>query len=134
MLLVEDEDNVRNLLQLTLEAAGYKVVASATAISALEWVHHMQSAPDILIADLVMPGMGGRELAEILRAEYPAVKILFMSGYSDETLSELGIGKDFGAFLQKPFGPKEFIKSVRSVLDGADSGDPIARTNHSQHA
>lgn len=134
VLLVEDEDNVRNLLQLTLEAAGYKVVASATAISALEWVHHMQSAPDILIADLVMPGMGGRELAEILRAEYPAVKILFMSGYSDETLSELGIGKDFGAFLQKPFGPNEFIKSVRSVLDGSDSGDPIARTNHSQHA
>lgn len=133
VLLVEDEENVRNLLQLTLEAAGYKVVASATATSALEWVHHMQSAPDILVADLVMPGMGGRELAEILRAEYPTVKILFMSGYSDETLSELGIGKDFGAFLQKPFGPQEFIKSVRNVLDGSESGEKGVRADHSQH-
>jgi DNA-binding NarL/FixJ family response regulator len=72
----------------------------------------------LLITDVVMPGMGGRELAESLRALHPGLKVLFVSGYTDDAVVRHGIVEATDAFLQKPFSPLALARKVRAILDG----------------
>ncbi len=116
ILLVEDEDLVRALAQRVLEGKGYRVFTAPCPADALTLFDTLPGRVDLLLSDVVMPGMGGRELAEKLRDARPDLKVLFMSGYTaDEVLLE-GVREDAVHFLQKPFTTDGLQRKVRDVL------------------
>jgi CheY-like chemotaxis protein len=117
VLLVEDEEGVRALTQLLLRQCGYKVLAAAGGAQALELIAGHQGPLDILVTDVVMPGMGGPQLAEAVRLKYPGVKVLFLSGYTDDAVFRHGVLESETAFLQKPFTISALANKLREVLD-----------------
>jgi CheY-like chemotaxis protein len=118
ILLVEDEDPVRAVSVLLLESLGYRVLEAATAEEALGVVEEAHRGKiDLLLTDLVMPGMNGRTLAEALRRREPGLKVLFQSGYTGETVVRHGVLEGERAFLQKPFTLASLAKKLREVLD-----------------
>ena len=117
ILIVEDEDSVRALALLILQMQGYKVLAVSNGKKALQLVEKHQGPIDLLVTDVVMPGMGGGELAEALKPQYPKMKVLFISGYTDDAVVRHGILQAEVSFLQKPFSPQALAKKVRQVLD-----------------
>ncbi|HWP34099.1 MAG TPA: PAS domain-containing protein, partial [Thermodesulfobacteriota bacterium] len=117
VLLVEDEDAVRTLARQVLEQHGYRVLEAAGAADALALVEWHRGSIDLLLTDVVMPGMSGRELAERFAAARGAVKVLYMSGYTDSAIVHHGILDPGTAFLQKPFSPAALAGKVRDVLD-----------------
>lgn len=117
ILLVEDEAAVRRLAAQILGAKGYKVVEAADADTALQLVDQGDAAIDLLVTDIIMPGMNGKELAQLLQRRYPDLKTLFVSGYSLGSVSDRGIINQGAAFLQKPFSPFELNKIVRETID-----------------
>ena len=118
VLLVEDEDMVRKVARSFLENRGYHVLEARHGIEALELCTHHHGPIDLLLTDIVMPEMGGRELAEKAAVLYPEMKLLFMSGYTDDLLVREGIKAHGTPFLQKPFTLQELARTVRNVLDG----------------
>ncbi len=117
ILLVEDEDAVRNLIRRVLEVHGYKVLTAPSAEAALE-VSRLHAGPlDLLLTDVVMPGLSGPKLAERLLVERPAVRIILMSGYAATTLEQKVLLEPASAFLQKPFTSEHLMRRVREVLD-----------------
>ncbi len=121
VLLVEDEDNVRGLAILILQARGYTVFAASDGKEGLRIAENQKKPFDLLITDVVMPKMGGHELAELLRPRFPRMKMLFVSGYTDDAMIRHGILHDEVAFLQKPFSPLTLAKKVREVLDAGET-------------
>ena len=117
ILLVEDEDIVRRLVAGTLEQHGYKILQAADGNEALRVYDEHQDSVDLVVTDLVMPGMNGRQLAEIIHLRSPETKVLYMSGYTDDAVIRHGILEADVAFLQKPFTPLSLAKKVREVLD-----------------
>ncbi|MEZ0326589.1 MAG: PAS domain S-box protein [Fimbriimonas sp.] len=125
ILLVEDEDTVRLLVSSILEGAGYKVLSATGGEDALRMIRSLADVIDVVITDVVMPGMTGPELAEILEAEFPGAKVLFMSGFTDmERLPEPTTTRP-NAFLQKPFSPVQLSSKVREVLEYDGSGPSL---------
>jgi two-component system cell cycle sensor histidine kinase/response regulator CckA len=120
VLLVEDEQGVRALGKLALEEAGYRVIAAATPEEAIRAAAKMERI-DLILTDVIMPLMNGRDLAEWLVERHPAAKVLFMSGYTDDTLLAHGVAVRELAFIQKPFTPTTLVHRVRDVLDGASA-------------
>ena len=118
VLLVEDAAPVRTLARRSLEARGYRVLEAADGPSALQLSSRHPAGIDILVTDVVMPGMSGRELAERLAPERPSMKVLYTSGYTDDTMVRQGVLSAGVAFLQKPFVPDTLARKVREVLDG----------------
>jgi len=116
ILLVEDEDGVRSLARLVLEMNGYTVLVARHGDEALS-LFDQNAAVDLLITDLVMPGMSGRQLAEALAHRRPALRVLFVSGYTDEAIARNRVQESGAAFLQKPFTPSLLALKVREVLD-----------------
>ncbi len=117
VLLVEDEDGVRGLAVLVLQTYGYAVLAAGTGKEALRLLEKRPGGIDLLVTDVVMPGMGGPELAETLRPRFPRLKVLFSSGYTDDAMVRHGLMQEKVAFLQKPYTPIALVKKVRQVLD-----------------
>jgi PAS domain S-box-containing protein len=119
VLLVEDEAAVRGLLRRFMDGKGYRVLEAADGEEALSVVENEAGRIDLLLTDLVMPGMGGFELAHRLEAKLPDVKILFMSGYSEgaEAFFNSGLVSDAKNFLQKPFSTDLLAQRLREVLD-----------------
>jgi len=119
VLLVEDEDAVRGLLRRFMDAKGYRVLEASDGEEALKVVDEESGQIDLLFTDLVMPGMGGFELAHRLEAKLPEVKILFMSGYSEgaDAFFKSGLVSDARSFLQKPFSTDLLAQRLREVLD-----------------
>ncbi len=116
VLLVEDEDAVRRLAARVLERSGYTVHRAADGASAVELLSRL-GAVDLLVTDVVMPGMSGRELADHVRARMPGIPVLFMSGYTaDEAIRDRP--PLHGGFLEKPFTPDQLMREVREALDG----------------
>jgi two-component system cell cycle sensor histidine kinase/response regulator CckA len=111
ILLVEDEDGVRNVLESMLRRRGYQVLASPSPADAMLVSERHSETIHLLITDLAMPGMNGREMAETLAARRPEMRVLYVSGYGDS----LGV-ETSGAFLQKPFSTEEFALKIREVL------------------
>src|SRR5207302_1791410 len=105
VLLVEDAAPVRTLARRSLEARGYRVLEAADGPSALQLSARHLERIDILVTDVVMPGMSGRELAERLAPERPSMKVLYTSGYTDDAMVRQGVLSAGVAFLQKPFVP-----------------------------
>ena len=120
ILLVEDEEAVRKIAKLALESHGYTVVEASSGADALKIVEKFSKPIDLVISDVVMPGMSGRQFAEALRAGRPAFRLLFISGYTDDAVVRHGIVKAEEAFLQKPFSPITLARKVREVLDSPD--------------
>jgi PAS domain S-box-containing protein len=116
VLLVEDEDAVRALAREVLRRHGYVVLEARHGVDALRVAERHGDEIHLLIADVVMPHMSGRELAERLATVRPAMKILFMSGYSDHALVHDDVTPN-AAFLQKPFTPEVLARRVRRILD-----------------
>ena len=117
ILLAEDEDSVRAVAKEALERRGYRVLAAADGPSALRLARECPDAIDLLLTDVVMPGMNGRELAELLLLERPNTRVLFASGYTDDAVLLHGVRTEEVAFIQKPFTPPILVQRVRDVLD-----------------
>jgi two-component system cell cycle sensor histidine kinase/response regulator CckA len=118
LLLVEDEESVRNLACHVLQEFGYRVLVANDGADALQIAGGNAGDIDILVTDVVMPGMSGRELAETLRPRYSNMKILYVSGYTDDAVVRHGLLHAEAAFLQKPYSPRGLAGKVRLVLDG----------------
>ncbi len=116
VLLVEDEESVRQLVRETLETKGYKVLEADHGEAALRIASSHQGPIDMLITDVVMPGMSGRELSKQLCASHPQTRVLFLSGYTEDAIVHQGALEPGTAFLQKPFTLQILSRKVREVL------------------
>jgi DNA-binding NtrC family response regulator len=119
VLLVEDDEDVRGFAKLALGNQGYELLCAADGPAALELVDKYEGHIDLLVSDLIMPDMSGRELAEALKRSRGNIKVLFMSGYTDDKILIDSVEQRQSNFLQKPFSTKELNGAVRRVLDGA---------------
>jgi signal transduction histidine kinase len=117
VLVAEDEQMVRVLIRKVLEQAGYTVLLAASGEEALHLAERYDGPIHLLVSDVVMPGMNGRELMRRLVGRRPAVKVLYLSGYSDEAVERHGVLDPGTAFMQKPFTPAALARRVREVLD-----------------
>jgi len=113
---VEDEASVRAIAREMLVASGYTVLEAATGPEALAVAQRAKQPIDLVITDVVLPGMSGGELADRLRAARPALRVLFTSGHSDEAIGRHGVSRTDRAFLQKPFTYEAFVAKVREAL------------------
>jgi two-component system, cell cycle sensor histidine kinase and response regulator CckA len=127
ILLVEDEEPVRVAAGLMLKALGYRVLQAASGEEALRLFEASREKIGLLITDVVMPGMSGPQVAEALRARDPDLRVLFQSGYTDDTVVRWGILHAEVAFLKKPFTLEVLARQVREVLDRRSGGDPYPR-------
>jgi signal transduction histidine kinase/ActR/RegA family two-component response regulator/HAMP domain-containing protein len=117
ILLVEDEEGVRELARDILRASGYTVLEARNGAEALLLCERHQGPLDMLLTDVVMPRMSGRELAERLAPLRPDLSVLYMSGYTDDAVIRHGVLRAGTAFLQKPFTPAALVQRVRETLD-----------------
>jgi CheY-like chemotaxis protein len=117
VLLVEDESVVRALAADALRRHGFQVLTASTGTEALELAGQTLRPFDVLVTDVVMPQMGGQQLAERLLARTPALKVLFISGYTDSVLTRDGVLKPGMTLLQKPFTPGQLVQRVRDLID-----------------
>jgi CheY-like chemotaxis protein len=116
ILLVEDEANVRELISQYLREMGHSVVEAGDGAEALELARRYHGPLHMLVTDMVMPKMSGRELADRLLELNPQLKVLFISGYTSDTAARHGILEGEMAFLQKPFGLRDLARKIREVL------------------
>jgi CheY-like chemotaxis protein len=124
ILVAEDDEVLRTLLQIALESCGYTLLAGASGPAALELAGRHPGPIALLVSDVTMPGMEGPELARRLAAIRPGLRVLLLSGYSlDPDLLDAGVD-----FLQKPFRPSALVARVRAILDLAPA------TAHASHA
>jgi signal transduction histidine kinase/ActR/RegA family two-component response regulator len=117
VLLVEDEEQVRELTRRLLRASGYQVLAAASGADALRIAEHHDGAIHLLVTDVVMPGMSGREVGLLLGQKHPKMRALYLSGYPDESVVHQGVLAPGTPFLQKPFTAEALARKVREVLD-----------------
>jgi two-component system cell cycle sensor histidine kinase/response regulator CckA len=119
ILLVEDEESLRSLTRSLLVQSGYTVLETNNGARALEIARDYQGSIHLLLTDVVLPGIGGSVLAEEMATQYPAMKVLFMSGYTDNTVASQGVLEEGVFLLQKPFEPEALRNKVREVFDSA---------------
>jgi two-component system cell cycle sensor histidine kinase/response regulator CckA len=117
VLLVEDEESVRQLVRETLETKGYRVIEGENGNAGLAAAEAHQGTIDLLITDVIMPAMGGHELAQRLVESRPAIKVLYLSGYTEDAIVDKNTGESSKAFLQKPFTLQNLARKVREVLE-----------------
>ena len=117
ILLVEDEEELRKLTQTVLEASGYQVLTAHNGSDAVRLCSEYAHEIHLLFTDVVMPKMSGRELVEKVTLARPGIKVLYMSGYTDDTMLRHGIQDAETNFLAKPFTPATMTVKVRGVLD-----------------
>jgi DNA-binding response OmpR family regulator len=117
VLLVEDEITLCTTCRLFLEKHGYNVMTAETPEDALKQVALHSGTIQLLLTDVIMPGMNGRHLAQRLLNDNPGMKVLFMSGYSADVLTNRGVLEEGMNFLSKPFSSDDLTRKVRAVLD-----------------
>ena len=118
VLVVEDEENVRNLVRHVLEAQGYEVLDASGAREAMYMHENHPGRIDLLLTDIVLSGKSGREIAREFAELRPGIKVIFMSGYADDTLMRSELEKNRALFMGKPFTPSRLLHKVRAALDG----------------
>lgn len=123
ILLVEDNELVRDLAKSILEQYGYRIYEAANGEEALSLYEREQLHPDLLVTDVVMPAMGGRQLAENLTRQRPDLKVLYLSGYTDDSILRYNVSESRVDFLHKPFTPESLAFKVREVLDSNESNN-----------
>lgn len=117
ILVVEDEGSIRRVIKKILNKAGYKAIIASNGDEALSICENLTEAPDLLLTDLVMPGMSGYELATRISDLFPDTRILFMSGYSDDILDKHSISINSTNFIRKPFSLIDLQKLIREILN-----------------
>jgi two-component system, cell cycle sensor histidine kinase and response regulator CckA len=122
ILVAEDEPAVRGLVTRTLRHAGYTVLEAADGREAVRLYEGYEKEIHVIVTDLVMPGLGGRQFAELAMRRRPGVKVLYMSGYAEDAISGFDVGGPGMAFLPKPFTATDLIVSVRRALDADEGG------------
>jgi two-component system cell cycle sensor histidine kinase/response regulator CckA len=118
ILVVEDEQSLRELSCAFLRGAGYRLLQANSGDEALEIAARHDGPIHLLMTDTVMPGLSAGELAKRLNAQRPEIRVLYISGYSQEIVKSHGISFDGEAFLQKPFSRAQLISKVKEVLTG----------------
>lgn len=118
ILLVEDEAYVRDITQEVLEMCGYTVLSAKDANEGISIFEQHQGEIHLLVTDVVMPGMNGRELAQRLMARRPSLKAIFISGYTDNAVVRNGFEDPKSVYLQKPFTLEALSRKVREVIGG----------------
>jgi CheY-like chemotaxis protein len=126
VLLVEDADRVRAVVREILEMHGYSVIEGRRGAEALTLSARHPGPIHLLLTDVVMPEMSGRELAERLLPTRPAMRVLYMSGYTDDAIVRHGVVDAGMALITKPFTPDALVETVRATLDAARGGAPPA--------
>ena len=116
-MVVEDDESVRELVRIILEANGYRVHGVGNPADAERVSRELEGGVDLLLTDVVMPEISGRELAARLTALRPGLRVLFMSGYSDEAVYRHGVLSPDASFIEKPFTERTLTRKVREVLD-----------------
>ncbi|SPP99731.1 Multi-sensor hybrid histidine kinase [Candidatus Sulfobium mesophilum] len=117
VLVVDDEPSIRKIVIDTLEPLGYRVIEASFGEEALQRSSMTGDKIDMLLTDVIMPDINGPELAERIKETRPAIKVLFMSGYTAETIEHHGVAEMRKRFLQKPLTPKKLMEKIREVLD-----------------
>lgn len=125
VLLVEDEEGVRLFVQKFLGDMGYAVLSADNPRKAIAVAERHQGAIDLLLSDVVMPDMNGKELWEILQSKRQVSRCIFMSGYPEAMISDRGLLGTGVNYIQKPFSRQELAMKIRAVLGGANSGSPV---------
>ncbi len=124
ILVVEDHEGVRSLIVGTLELCGFHVLQAADGAEALRQVAQHVGPIDLLLTDVIMPGMNGKQVADQLAVLRPGIKVLFMSGYSGELIAHHGVLEAGVAYLPKPFTPDSLTAKVREMLGSEDQKRP----------
>ncbi len=119
--MVEDDAAVRRLVVRVLRDYGYAVLETGHPEDALRMVRQLDKPIDLLISDVVMPGLSGPKLAEALESIQPDLKVLYMSGYTEETVLKHGVDDSLASFLHKPFSPEELCRAIAGVLVPEDA-------------
>ncbi len=122
ILAVDDDDSIRMILADTLEPLGYTLSVTANGEEALRIMEKSSGRIDLLLADVMMPGMNGKELAEVFRKRWPETKVLLMSGYASDDLESYLSNRGSVRFIEKPLTPGKLASTVREVLDAAGEG------------
>ena len=117
VLAVDDDPSMLDLLEEVLKPLGYNVLSAASGEEALEKAASCQDKIDLLLTDVVLPGMKGQELARLIMARQPGVNVLFMSGFLCPSMAHSDSEQRFEGFIQKPFAPKSLLRKVRRLLD-----------------
>ena len=125
ILLVEDEAQVRKLIRAILSSAGYHVLEAPGPLEALRESEQFADTIHLLVTDVVMPTMNGRELAELLKRRRQETKVLYLSGYTEDAIAQHGVWHPSIALLQKPVTPDALLERVREVLDSDPASDPL---------
>ena len=126
LLLVEDDPAVRHLVSVVLESQGYRVLRAGDGQEGLRVTRYPKGLPiDLVITDVIMPVMGGKAMVEWLKVNYPDLKVLFTSGYTEEAIIQQDVLKPGVAFLPKPYTPVVLLRKVRELLDAAPPTAPL---------
>jgi PAS domain S-box-containing protein len=123
ILVAEDDEAIRRLICDFLRQRGYTVLEAQSGLEALELALNRARPVDLLLTDIVMPAMSGLELAETLLAQWPELRVLFMTGYIDESLADRGLLQSATSILRKPFRARDLLLKVRAVLDERTASD-----------
>ena len=126
VLLVEDADALRKLVQSLLEQNGYRVFPAESGVEALKTIERIHERIDLLLTDVVMPGMNGRALVEQVLLVRPRTRVLYMSGYTHSVVAEHGVLETGTHLLQKPFTEETLLQKVRDVLDATAPAQPVS--------
>jgi CheY-like chemotaxis protein len=124
VLVVEDEPEVRALVKRSLEEMGLNVLEAANGREALDLVSGRAEPPRLVVTDVIMPGLTGRELSDALARARPGLPVLFMSGYTGEDVLARSLLPETAPFIQKPFAPDELVARVRTLLASPISAPP----------
>ena len=130
IVIVEDEPQIRNLAVDCLTFCGYDVLSFSNGIEALQLIERLQRRVDLVLTDVVMPKLSGRELSQRIHAIQPSAKVLFMSGYTNDAVVNHGILDGATWFIQKPFTLESLVRRVREVLDGDEA--PVHSTKDTE--
>jgi PAS domain S-box-containing protein len=132
ILLVEDEVPLRHMLQETLSGAGYHVLEASDGTDAIRKWEKQAGSIDLLLTDVVMPLVNGRQLARRLTSVAPRMRVIYMSGYADDVIAYHGILDEETTLVQKPFSPNALLQKLREVLDAGKQQPPVDRPLYHQ--
>ena len=131
ILLVEDEEVVREMVRAILVEKGYYVLEAGNGEQALQLAAQHKGPIDLILTDVVMPKMGGRQMAETIIRSRPKTRVLFMSGYTDDAIVHHGVLAEGIPFIEKPFTPHSLVLRVREVIESPVSAQSLFGVDHS---
>jgi CheY-like chemotaxis protein len=122
ILVVEDDDAVRRMTREFLKISGYTVLEARSGADAIQFMERREQPIDLVLTDVLMPGMKGRELVERLAKLRSGIKVLYMSAYTEDAAINIGVLSPGTAFIEKPFSPDDLANKVREVLSAGENG------------